>query len=168
MKLYLRGNVWWARWAEGGKTRRKTCKTTHRDEAAVLVAAWGRKEDVVNPRPPKIVRPPNPGIQMQCRTPGWLYFAHARGTDRVKIGFTQGDVLVRLRGIQTGCPYPLDLLATLRTWKLEERHYHGIFTRDRVMAFAEWFTTGPEVMHAIERARFGESVCPRCTRRTGQ
>ena len=168
MKLYLRGNVWWARWTEDGQKRRRSCKTTHEDEAARAAASWGRKVDAVNARPPKVVRPPNPGLVLGGRTPGVVYFAHARGTDRIKIGFTQGDVLDRLRHVQNGCPYPLDLLASLRATKLEEHHYHQIFTRDRVMTFAEWFTTGPEIMHAVAMAKVGRSVCPRCTRPTGQ
>ena len=154
MKLYLRGNVWWARWTEAGTKHRRSCKTTHRDEAAAVVAGWGRKVDQINALD-------HHGL----RTVGLVYFVLARGTDRIKIGFTQRPIAERLKGIQTGCPYPIEVVSALRASRMEEHHYHQIFARDRVIPTAEWFVTSPDVMHAAQIAKLGSSVCPRCTGR---
>ncbi len=96
---------------------------------------------------------------------GLLYFLQATGTDRIKIGFTRGHVSRRMSSIQTGCPFPLKAIATLKAHEIEERHYHKQFVAERVMPNAEWFYLSPALQVAIDAAADGRSVCTTCAAR---
>lgn len=79
-----------------------------------------------------------------------IYFAHAIGTDLVKIGFTAGEPAKRLKELQTGCPQRLELLAAIEGTEADEGRWHKDFERDRT--HGEWFKLTPRMMLAIARA----------------
>lgn len=87
-----------------------------------------------------------------------IYFAHAVGTDLVKIGFTAGDPTKRLKELQTGCPQRLELLAAIDGTEADEGRWHKDFERDR--AHGEWFKLTPRMMLAIARAEVAVSLRP--------
>lgn len=81
-----------------------------------------------------------------------IYFAHAEGTDRVKIGFTAGDPAKRLADLQTGCPHRLSLLLVVEGGEQDEAEYHKEFATFRV--HGEWFQlTVPFLLRLIHLAR---------------
>jgi len=67
----------------------------------------------------------------------------------VKIGFT-ADLQDRVRQLQPGSPFPLELLAHVAgaSWA-EERAYHRRFHAHR--HYGEWFARAPEIEAEIER-----------------
>ena len=66
--------------------------------------------------------------------PGWVYFI--RCIDRVKIGYAS-DIAKRVAGLQTACPYPLSVLATVPGSIDVERQMHRGFADLREVG--EWF-----------------------------
>lgn len=76
-----------------------------------------------------------------------VYFAHAVGTELVKIGFTGGDPAERLRGLQTGCPHRLELIAVIPGGESDEGRWHEDYAADRVNG--EWFRLTPRLTVAI-------------------
>lgn len=87
-----------------------------------------------------------------------IYFAHATGTDRLKIGFTAGDPLRRLKELQTGSPYPLDLLAAVEGGEADEARWHKDFAAERTGG--EWFAMTPRLMAAVCKAAAAGSAGP--------
>jgi hypothetical protein len=83
-----------------------------------------------------------------------IYFSQAEGTDLVKIGFTAGEPLKRLRELQTGCPHRLVLLAAVEGGEQDEGNWHKEFATDRVNG--EWFKSSWRLMLAIARAEVQE------------
>lgn len=79
-----------------------------------------------------------------------VYFAQAGEGGPVKIGFTQSDVARRLAGLQTGCPHPMKLLASVPGGPSDERGLHAKLRRHRVSG--EWFNPHIEVLALVERA----------------
>lgn len=78
-----------------------------------------------------------------------VYFLGVPGF--VKIGFTT-DLALRVRNLQPGSPYRLELLAFRRGAAMsDERAYHRTFRRHRVEG--EWFRLAPEVKAEILRLR---------------
>lgn len=85
-----------------------------------------------------------------------IYFAHAVGTDLVKIGFTAGDPAKRLKELQTGCPQRLELLAAIDGTEADEERWHKDFERDR--AHGEWFKLTPRMTLAVARSQAIEAL----------
>jgi ribosome-binding protein aMBF1 (putative translation factor) len=56
---------------------------------------------------------------------GTLYAIQAEGTSLVKIGFTRGSVEKRLKVLQTGQPFPLQVIATVPV-ESDVRHKEGL------------------------------------------
>lgn len=69
----------------------------------------------------------------------YVYFIHAIGTGRVKIGITRKDPAKRLESMQTGSPYPLEVYGYIETTKplLLEKKLHKRFKPQR--KHGEWF-----------------------------
>lgn len=76
-----------------------------------------------------------------------IYFVEAQGTDRVKVGFTNREVLDRLYDIRRTCPVPLILRATFVGGRLEEKKIHkNLFSRGW-HSHGEWFLATPVLTH---------------------
>lgn len=83
----------------------------------------------------------------EARSDGWVYFAQAEGSDRVKIGWAL-DPKLRLVTLQTGCPAPLKLLAITPGDRCIEAEYHREFAHLRIVG--EWFRLGDELQDCID------------------
>ena len=69
---------------------------------------------------------------------GYVYFIAAEGSDRVKIGFTGGQVAKRLADLQTGSPFPLKLIGAIRAEsQATEKKVHLALNSARLVG--EWF-----------------------------
>lgn len=109
------------------------------------------------PEPTKTERSPKPKPSKPRRRKRgtYVYFVEAIGSGRVKIGFTKSPE-DRLGSIQTGCPFPLKLLAVVAGSEFDESELHERFASYRSQG--EWFrlegelqahiTTLMEVQHA--------------------
>lgn len=76
---------------------------------------------------------------MYGRGEGFVYFA-AIGEPRpthIKIGFSKNDPNLRIKGLQTGCPYPIRLLGFVIGTATQEAELHDVLRDDRVQG--EWF-----------------------------
>jgi len=80
---------------------------------------------------------------------GSVYFIEAEGADRVKIGFTGGDVDERRRQIQVGCPFTLVTLAFFAGTMRDESRLHARFGASRCASGNEWFLAGPALRTLI-------------------
>lgn len=71
---------------------------------------------------------------------GTLYAIRAEGTSLVKIGYTRGSIEKRLQNLQTGQPFPLQVIATLPV-ESDARHkealLHAFLATERRRG--EWF-----------------------------
>ena len=67
----------------------------------------------------------------------WVYVVSAVGSGRIKIGFTTGTLLERMKGFETGCPFPTKSLAMMRGSRELERDLHQAFAKQR--KHLEWF-----------------------------
>lgn len=68
---------------------------------------------------------------------GTIYFIASAETARIKIGFTAGDPVARLKNLQTGSPTKLTLLAHRSGTIDNEQWLHGEFAEERL--HGEWF-----------------------------
>lgn len=85
--------------------------------------------------------------------PCWIYFI---STDEVpaypiKIGLSFTGVEKRLRELQTGCPYPLTVLATVEGTPSYEWILHRELHPHRLNG--EWFKRCPEVLAEVKEAK---------------
>jgi hypothetical protein len=90
---------------------------------------------------------------------GFVYFvsvADFASDYPIKIGFTEKAGTVRLESIQTGCPYPLVMLATFAGTYQDESGLHRQFKADRLCG--EWFKRSPDLMALIEQNRAKEAA----------
>ncbi|PTQ64500.1 Meiotically Up-regulated Gene 113 (MUG113) protein [Sphingomonas sp. PP-CE-3G-477] len=69
---------------------------------------------------------------------GVVYFIGNLEHKIVKIGFTAGSVLGRLKGIQTGSPVRLSILAYIEGTREDEARLHRTFSP--IGLFGEWFS----------------------------
>ena len=77
---------------------------------------------------------------------GTIYFiagGDPRGQVFYKIGYTAGSATDRLKAIQTGHPYPLDLQLTMPGDMKTERSLHRRFSH--LHERGEWFRDGPDL-----------------------
>lgn len=81
---------------------------------------------------------------------GYIYFVEAVGSNRIKIGFTRGDPRERAKLLQTGCPFPLELILASRGTMWSESKIHHHFTHLRVAPNVEWFHDAPELREFIQ------------------
>lgn len=85
---------------------------------------------------------------------GTIYFVTTGEAERVKIGFTKNRPEYRLRELQTGSPFELCIIATVRGSQNDERDLHGRFQKHRL--HGEWFVMSQEIMDYIGNANLNE------------
>lgn len=79
---------------------------------------------------------------------GYIYFITAVHPNYpIKIGFTEKLSAVRIRALQTGCPYALYFLGHTRGTMRRERDIHLCF--DHLRLRGEWFAYHPELIAFI-------------------
>lgn len=80
-------------------------------------------------------------------TPGHVYFIEAVGSGRVKLGWSRCEVADRLKGLQTGSPFPLVTRLVMNGTQRTELALHHHWKRRRV--HGEWFLMEPEIAEFI-------------------
>lgn len=81
-----------------------------------------------------------------------VYLIKHPGDNAVKIGYTDGDPMRRLRSMQTGSASLLELVATIPDAPLQvEKDLHHQFNHLRIRHNGEWFTDDPSIHAAFER-----------------
>lgn len=68
---------------------------------------------------------------------GWIYYIACSETMRLKIGYTSGDPMKRLKALQTGSAGALRLIAMHPGTPENERNIHNDFAHKRI--HGEWF-----------------------------
>ncbi len=76
-----------------------------------------------------------------------VYFIEAIGSGSVKIGTTKVGVDARLKGLETGCPHDLRVIATINGDEFVEKKIHAWLARHRLRG--EWFRLNHDVRAAI-------------------
>jgi hypothetical protein len=76
---------------------------------------------------------------------GRVYFIEAVGANRIKIGYTAGEVEERRRQLQTASPFPLRALASFPGTMHDETRLHERFSTSRAVPGSEWFHATPEL-----------------------
>lgn len=83
---------------------------------------------------------------------GYVYFIRALGgPNLIKIGWTGRSAEYRLASLQSGSPYPLEIIAWVPGTVELEHAYHARFAHLR--SFGEWFQESSTLFAAIEEAR---------------
>jgi len=87
---------------------------------------------------------------------GYIYFFQAVGENLFKIGRTSRSPQSRRRGLDTGCPFDLELLGVLQTVDIVEAEHivHEYLKEHRVSPRKEWFRVEKEVIVEVME-RFG-------------
>lgn len=81
-----------------------------------------------------------------------VYLIKHPGDNAVKIGYTDGDPLRRLRELQTGSASLLELIGTIPHASREmEQQLHDRFANLRLRPSGEWFTNDPSIQEVFER-----------------
>lgn len=88
----------------------------------------------------------NPHLWADEDQSGDLCYFMGGETGPIKIGFAR-DPWSRLGRIQSGCAFPITVLAVEHGGRRRESAYHQEFNRLRV--HGEWFERSPEMMRAI-------------------
>ena len=82
---------------------------------------------------------------------GFVYFIKVITKDVFKIGISRCDVDARIHGIQTSCPYPLEVYSKSESSQCgkDERWFHQFFRKYKMVG--EWFNVSqPMIDHAME------------------
>ena len=81
---------------------------------------------------------------------GWIYLIKCH--EFYKVGIAD-DVKARLSSMQTGCPYPLELIEAWRSNNAskEEKAIHALLSRYNVRG--EWFMLPPELVSQLLRQK---------------
>ncbi|WP_311271064.1 GIY-YIG nuclease family protein [Sphingobium sp. WCS2017Hpa-17] len=88
----------------------------------------------------------------------FVYYIACTETRRVKIGFTSGNVMHRLRALQTGSAAPLVLIACHPGSMADEKRIHEQFDAQRVQG--EWFDMSEDLfMHVSMVTWLAASEC---------
>lgn len=75
----------------------------------------------------------------------FVYLLNAVSTNWYKIGYTRGDVKMRVASLQTGCPFKLRLVAVRSGTEITEASLHQAFWKQR--GLGEWFEFGPDDLY---------------------
>lgn len=76
----------------------------------------------------------------RCQSPGWVYFILSGETGLVKIGWTAGEPMKRLRDLQTGNGENLTLIYAHAGTQRDEKAIHAAHADKHVRG--EWFRFG--------------------------
>lgn len=100
----------------------------------------------------------------------YVYFIRIKGTNRVKIGKSDNPVR-RLKGLQTGCPFALELVKTIQCKDSNmafniERSLHMYFEKNQVKVDngsrrktrTEWFFIDDKVFENFDNSYLGREV----------
>ena len=77
----------------------------------------------------------------------WVYFIRPLGHDTIKIG-TSIDPVGRIRSLQTGSPYRLQIERYVYGWRITEQLFHDVFASNRIPWTKEWFYE-PELLLTV-------------------
>lgn len=103
---------------------------------------WKEEEAFNNNMPPwKMVRHHSKNV---------VYFIHAIGSGRVKIGWAK-DLLSRMHSFTCDSPFPVEVLTTFPGVPSDELIYHQMFADYRV--HNEWFLYNEQLREFIEQNR---------------
>ena len=92
---------------------------------------------------------------------GTVYFIRCQGW--VKVGFTSesdSKIPARLRHMQTGNPFELELVMTVPGSLVDEKRFH--YKLKKVRGIGEWFSDGPELQEVLARISEGQSPEEAC------
>lgn len=107
--------------------------------------AQERLNEYMKTRPVNLPPPAEPAM-------GYVYFVTADHPDfPIKIGFTQRADATRSKDLQTGCPYPVKVLALFPGTYSDERKLHRQFADQRLQG--EWFARSDELIALIDEKR---------------
>ena len=81
------------------------------------------------------------------RDPTYIYFIKCG--DFVKIGKAK-DVAARMKDLQIGNPYPLELLITIKEDFISEKDVHKFLIEKNQQHQGEWFYYGEEIISFID------------------
>lgn len=85
---------------------------------------------------------------------GFIYFVTAEAPSfPIKIGFTEKANGLRIKALQTGCPYRVIHLATVPGQYRDEKELHRRFAGQRLQG--EWFTRSEDLMTLIASYQTG-------------
>jgi len=116
---------------------------------ATIIPAW---------RSLSAVKSEAPWPPVAAEIPGIIYVLRAPPVMAVKIGFTRAAELAhRLKGLQTGNPYPLQIVTQARGLPAQEREIHKTLRLSRLTG--EWFEWTPEVERFVEK--FSDTIAAR-------
>lgn len=82
---------------------------------------------------------------------GTVYFIEATESRRIKIGFTAGAPVDRMKQLQTGQPERLRIVATVPGDKSDERELHRMFAASNITG--EWFERNDMLVGLIRGIR---------------
>jgi hypothetical protein len=117
-----------------GSTVRRSTRSRSRAEAEAVVDSWEH-----------LPRKKNVSIDVF----GLVYFVEAVGCERVKIGWTRrGNLAQRVAGLQSGCPFPLEVLAAYPGLIIHEHREHRRFKQYRL--HCEWFSLSEEILGYLD------------------
>lgn len=104
---------------------------------------------VMPPTPAEKAEATFPAIRIAAEIPGIIYILQAPPIMPVKIGFTRAaELTYRVKSLQTGCPYPLLIIAQTTGLPAREREIHALLDADRLTG--EWFDWTPRVRAFVE------------------
>lgn len=76
-----------------------------------------------------------------------IYFIQAKGTNLVKIGYTD-NVKLRLSNLQVSCPHRLIIMKTIDGSFAFESSFHRVFSKDHIRG--EWFSWSLKLQQFID------------------
>ena len=80
----------------------------------------------------------------------FVYFIQAGKEPKVKIGITN-SIDNRLKQLQTGCPYPLNILAIIPGGRKKEKELHKRF--EKYSEIGEWFSLSGDLQDFVDKLR---------------
>lgn len=146
MGLYLRGSVWYYRfWINGVRYKGSTKTSDKRKATSVFARAY------------TAVAPENPIPDSFKREPQTPHVYLLRAGPAYKIG-NAISVEVRAHDLQTGCPYPVEIVAKWKHVEARkfERQLHEQFQEKRMAG--EWFALSSDDVERI-REFFRRKLC---------
>lgn len=87
-----------------------------------------------------------------------IYFARVGQDGPIKIGFTTGLPAERIAALQTGCPWPINLIAQRPGCLSDEARFHAMFIDTRIAG--EWFAADERLLQVVDEVREGIFMWP--------